>query len=294
MSRTFRAKFAATGFAHSFPAQQLYCAQEVMDFKQWKLLCAAGIFILLTAAKLLLPDGTAALRLKLMNALAYDEEYIEALESLSDRLTLRESTAEQTEPTTAPLLIPVAAKPCTEVYYLCYAVDEAAAAGEREPETPAVVAAFLESQAAFADYALPDTVDYTYTALPFDYAIPVSGRNSSGFGYRMHPILNTIRFHYGTDFAANAGEAVLAFADGTVTYAGYDESFGWHIKIDHGSGWESHYAHCSCLYAEAGQRVSADDCIALVGATGLATGPHLHFELTKDGNYVNPEYYINQ
>ena len=265
-----------------------------MDLKRWKFLCAAGIFIVLTAVKMLVPDISASLRIKMLTALAYDEDYIEVLDSLSDRLTLHGNAAEQPEPTAAPMLLPLAAMPRTEAYYLCYAADEAAVAGERAQEEPAAVAAFLESQAAFADYALPENVDYAYMMLPFDYAVPVSGRNSSGFGYRVHPILNVVRFHYGTDFAANAGEAVLAFADGTVTYAGYDESFGWHIKIDHGGGWESHCAHCSKLYVSEGQHVSRGDTVALVGSTGLATGPHLHFELTKDGNYVNPEYYVNQ
>ena len=158
---------------------------------------------------------------------------------------------------------------------------------------PVAVAAFLESQEAFTEYPLPEQVDYGYTELPFSYSIPVKGCNSSGFGYRLHPILNTVRFHYGTDFAAFSGERVEAFADGAVCFAGYDDSFGYHIRIDHGNGWQTLYAHCSTLYVSAGQQVAQGECIALVGATGLATGPHLHFELTHNAEYLNPEYYIN-
>lgn len=176
-------------------------------------------------------------------------------------------------------------------------VQEAVSLGEDEPaaevRVPAAVAAFLESQAAFADYELPEKVDLEYETLPWDYAVPVSGQNSSGFGYRLHPILNIVRFHYGTDFAANSGEDVLAFADGTVTFAGWSESFGNYVRLDHGGGWETLYAHCGVLYVTAGQSVARGERIALVGATGMATGPHLHFELTRDGRYLNPEYYIN-
>ncbi len=140
---------------------------------------------------------------------------------------------------------------------------------------------------------MPENENYEYLSLPFDHVLPVAGRQSSGFGYRLHPILQIVRFHYGTDVAANTGEEIAAFADGKVLFAGYDESFGWHLKIDHGDGWVSHYCHCSRLLVQNEQSVSRGETVALVGSTGLATGPHLHFELTKDGVYFNPEYYIN-
>ena len=153
--------------------------------------------------------------------------------------------------------------------------------------------AFLESQTAFADCPLPETVDYSYVPLPFEFASPLTGRNSSGFGYRLHPILQTVRFHYGTDIAAQTGEQICAFAEGPVSAVGYDESYGWHLTVDHGGGWQTVYAHCSAVCVTEGQRVAMGECIALVGETGLATGPHLHLELTKDGLYRNPEYYLN-
>jgi murein DD-endopeptidase MepM/ murein hydrolase activator NlpD len=109
----------------------------------------------------------------------------------------------------------------------------------------------------------------------------------------MHPILNEVRFHYGTDVAAYSGESVTAFADGTVSFAGYSDSYGNYITIEHSDGWRSLYAHCSILDVKTGESVSAGQQIALVGSTGQATGPHLHFELTHDGVYSNPEYYVN-
>lgn len=168
--------------------------------------------------------------------------------------------------------------------------------GESRPEPkelPAAVTAFLESQEPYSDYALPENVSYDYSPFDEETAVPVAGYNSSGFGYRLHPIKGEVRFHYGTDFAAWSGEEILAFAAGTVSFAGQSDSYGNYIKIDHGNGWESLYSHCSKLFAAVGDTVAAGDKIALVGDTGLTTGPHLHFELSKDGVYVNPEYYVN-
>lgn len=161
-----------------------------------------------------------------------------------------------------------------------------------EPQLPEAVSAFLESQAEFSDYDLPDNVSYDFTPFPEQYSTPVAGYNSSGFGYRLHPIHGDVRFHYGTDFAAWTGESILCFADGTVSFAGYCDSYGNYITVDHADGWRSLYAHCSALYVSAGQSVSAGELIALVGDTGLVTGPHLHFELTQNGVYTNPEYYV--
>lgn len=152
--------------------------------------------------------------------------------------------------------------------------------------------AFLESQASFSDHALPANVSYDIPELPFATVVPVSGYTSSGFGFRMHPIQNTVKFHYGTDFAAGSGTDILAFADGTVLAAGQDAGYGNYIKVDHGNGFVTLYGHCSALLASQGDTVTAGQVIARVGATGQATGPHLHFELIHEGVYLNPEFYL--
>lgn len=188
-----------------------------------------------------------------------------------------------------------------------YSADYAEAGGERalvelamaegeepinaEKTVPPMVAAFLESQEEYSDTPLPENVSYEYLDLPFENSVPVSGYNSSGFGYRTHPIHGDVRFHYGTDFAAWSGENIYAFANGKVTHAGWSDSYGNYITIEHTDGWESLYAHCSILYVQTGDTVSKGEKIALVGDTGLVTGPHLHFELRHDGVYTNPEYY---
>lgn len=166
---------------------------------------------------------------------------------------------------------------------------------EPEPtpsETPAAVAAFLEAQAEFADYGLPANVSYEMPRLPFEYASPVSGYTSSGFGYRLHPLQNEVKFHYGTDFAVWSGTDVQAFADGTVALVGWDAGYGNYVIVEHENGWQSLYAHCSEILVYSGQSVSMGDVIAKSGATGEVTGPHLHFELRKDGTFYNPEFWL--
>jgi hypothetical protein len=166
--------------------------------------------------------------------------------------------------------------------------DDAAAGEEND-----AVAAFLDSQAAFAGYEIPYNVRCDMPVLPFAYSNPLKSGSASGFGYRMHPLLNEIKFHYGTDMAAQSGDDIYAFADGVVSMAGEEETYGNYVILDHGNGYATLYAHCSLLYVEAGQRISAGDKIALVGATGRGTGPHLHFELRCDGEFLNPEYYLS-
>ena len=101
-----------------------------------------------------------------------------------------------------------------------------------------------------------------------------------------------VKFHYGTDFAANSGTAVCAFAAGTVLAAGIFFFLLMLVKRCHADGYTTLYGHCSKLLVRAGETVTAGQEIALVGATGKATGPHLHFELMHDGYYCNPEFYL--
>lgn len=151
---------------------------------------------------------------------------------------------------------------------------------------------FLDSQSQVTEADPPENVSYEVLALPFEESTPILGETSSGFGYRMHPIFNEIRFHYGTDFGADAGTAVHAFADGTVLEAGTDAGYGNYVKLDHGDGFITLYGHCSELLTSVGDQVVRGQTIALVGSTGQSTGPHLHFELLHNGVYLNPEFYL--
>src|SRR5262249_13753259 len=116
-------------------------------------------------------------------------------------------------------------------------------------------------------------------------------RISSGFtSRRMHPILGTARAHLATDYAAPTGSPVVAVANGIVTFAGVDGGYGNLIRIKHASGLTSGYAHLSRIAAgiRVGHPVRQSDLIGLVGQTGLATGPHLHFMMAKNGTPINP------
>jgi murein DD-endopeptidase MepM/ murein hydrolase activator NlpD len=117
---------------------------------------------------------------------------------------------------------------------------------------------------------------------------PVSGSIVSGFGYRRHPILGGVRFHYGVDIAAPFGTTIRAAADGVVVFAGWRRAYGNTVIIDHGNGLATLYAHCSELLVSEGAVVRQGQPIARVGSTGLATGPHLHFEVRRYGEPVNP------
>ena len=89
-----------------------------------------------------------------------------------------------------------------------------------------------------------------------------------------------------------SGTDIKVVSDGTVIFAGWDGDFGNLIKVDHGNGVQTWYAHCSKLYATVGQQVTAGDVIAAVGSTGNSTGPHLHLEIRVNGTPVNPQLYL--
>jgi murein DD-endopeptidase MepM/ murein hydrolase activator NlpD len=118
--------------------------------------------------------------------------------------------------------------------------------------------------------------------------MPVQGRLTSGFGERFHPILGYERFHAGLDLAAAAGTPIVAAADGKVMSAGWTGGYGQAVEIAHAGGIETKYGHMSRIAAYAGEVVHRGDIIGYVGSTGLSTGPHLHFEVMKNGRPVNP------
>jgi murein DD-endopeptidase MepM/ murein hydrolase activator NlpD len=117
---------------------------------------------------------------------------------------------------------------------------------------------------------------------------PTAGRVGSGFGMRVHPITRVRRLHAGVDIGAPTGTPIVAAAAGVVTSAGRAGGYGNLVKIDHGGGVETRYAHASVLLVRAGQRVERGQLIARVGSTGLSTGPHLHFEVRVGGQPVDP------
>ncbi len=124
------------------------------------------------------------------------------------------------------------------------------------------------------------------------YAMPVRGRLSSRFGMRYHPILRRTKLHTGDDLSARSGTPFRAARDGKVLWAGWKKAYGNTIIVDHGDGVATLYGHASKLAVNAGQAVRAGQYIGNVGSTGWSTGPHLHFEVRKNGKAVNPTPYL--
>jgi murein DD-endopeptidase MepM/ murein hydrolase activator NlpD len=123
-------------------------------------------------------------------------------------------------------------------------------------------------------------------------AWPVKGRITSRFGYRRHPLWGGRHFHTGLDIAAKYGKAVKSADSGEVIFAGWWDGYGKAVVVDHGRKSTTVYAHLSRIYKKVGAIVAKGQVIGLVGSTGYSTGPHLHFEVRKNGKPVNPTKFL--
>jgi len=120
-------------------------------------------------------------------------------------------------------------------------------------------------------------------------------RIASGFGYRIHPIYKTLRMHTGIDFSAPIGTPIYATGDGVVEHLKNKMTgYGKVMMINHGFGYESLYAHMSKIFVKPGEKVKRGQIIGYVGNTGRSTGPHLHYEIRKNGKPVNPVHFFFQ
>ena len=120
------------------------------------------------------------------------------------------------------------------------------------------------------------------------FIYPIQGRLTSPFGYRRDPFTGRKSFHSGIDLAAPVGTPIKVILDGTVSLTSYSRIFGNYIIVTHSNGYQSLYGHVSAFNAKKGQRVSQGQTIALVGNTGLSTGPHVHLSIYKNGNLIDP------
>jgi murein DD-endopeptidase MepM/ murein hydrolase activator NlpD len=127
---------------------------------------------------------------------------------------------------------------------------------------------------------------------------PVSNKDlkrvASGYGYRIHPIFKTHKFHSGIDFTAPQGTPIYATGNGVVSVAENGNGYGNHVVVDHGFGYSSLYAHMSRIKARRGQKIQRGELLGYIGSTGTSTAPHLHYEVIKGKNKVNPiNYFFN-
>ena len=122
--------------------------------------------------------------------------------------------------------------------------------------------------------------------------LPVEGHISSPYGKRIHPMTGEIEFHTGLDVSSEPGNPVHATADGIVSFSGWSGGNGYLVVLEHGHGFSTFYAHNRKNIVKVGQKVKRGDVISYVGTTGSSTGPHVHYEIWKDGKHVNPKQYI--
>ena len=171
--------------------------------------------------------------------------------------------------------------------------EETTSEAQPAQESPTQTEVSTLAYVLYSDKNLPEDVSLEQVILDFDYCTPVCGTISSPFGYREHPVEGEERFHYGVDLAADTGTTVSCFAGGTVTAVGESSSYGKYCIVTHSGGYTTLYAHCSHITVSSGAEVARGEKIAEVGETGMATGPHLHFELHQNGAYLNPIYYVS-
>lgn len=133
-----------------------------------------------------------------------------------------------------------------------------------------------------------------YTGGMLLWPVPGKTRITSPYGMRLHPIQNIYKMHTGIDIGAGMGTPVVAPADGVVSFAGYLGGYGYVVIIDIGGGLSTLSAHHSSLKVSGGQSVKRGQTVALVGSTGASTGPHVHFEVRKNGNHTNPLPYLKK
>ncbi len=260
----------------------------------WKLLISSLIFVAVTIIKLVFPEQTLDLRRQAVALIDMDMNYRKVFIEVGTLLS--EDSVREVVGTVEELSEGIAPHK-TELFlsdYEEHAVIPKETVSEQEVSSNTLekVEAFHRAQEAYVDYDTPSNVSYDCLEIPFSYENPVSAVCSSGFGYRVHPIDGQVLFHYGTDYDVKEGTDVRSFADGVVTAVGTESGYGNYICVDHGSGWETLYAHCSKITVSSNQTVSKGEILGQSGSTGRVTGPHLHFELMHNDIYTNPEFFL--
>jgi murein DD-endopeptidase MepM/ murein hydrolase activator NlpD len=160
------------------------------------------------------------------------------------------------------------------------------------PATPAAQAAIPRPGAIANLPSVHDQLDPAILAAAPHFVLPVAGRASSGYGLRTDPVSGGTVNHPGFDLAAVTGTQVTAAARGTVVHAGPGGTYGNLVTVRHDSGFETRYAHLSAVDVKVGDAVEAGQDVGKVGTTGYSTGPHLHFEVRRNGVAIDPAPFL--
>ena len=239
-----------------------------------QLIVCGALFVALIGLKLLMPGNLSALRGTLGQWLVRDADFISAFSAVG-----RAASGEQDW-----------GDSLSEAYVAVFGGESKA------QEVSGNLIGMTVSEQDVSDLTsareLPALAVGEQRILGFSYTTPLSGTVTSPFGWRDDPNGAGECFHYGMDIAGEEGASVACFADGTVTAVGESSSYGKYCTVTHANGCTTLYAHCGRISVSSGAAVKKGEKLGEVGETGMATGPHLHFELQKDGVYLNPIYYV--
>ena len=236
----------------------------VSQLRFLRLTVCGVLFVLLVLLKLVLPGNLSAFRGTLAQWLVRDADFTEAFSAIGHAVAAPERFAESL----GNAYVAVFGGGGAEIAHPDGTNEEDAAA---KP--------------------LPEYVLDAQPTMPFSYTPPLDGTLTSGFGWREDPNTGEEAFHTGLDLAADEGTPFACFADGTVGVVGESTVLGKYLTVRHADGYETLYAHCSKITVSSGQSVLRGDTLGAVGATGNATGAHLHFELLSGSKYLDPITY---
>ena len=247
----------------------------------------------------LMMDKMAAMSEKIAGERADLETQMDDLNAAKDELAAQQAELEAQRAESDELLIQMAKEyESMSAEYADYeAMEDELSAQIAKSETDYFNALSREEAARIAAAAKNNTSSSgssgSASASGFVFPLAYATKITDAYGYRIHPLSGTKKWHNGVDFAAGEGTAIYATKAGTVTSATYNEAYGNMVTINHGDGYSSLYGHMTNYIVSVGDTVSAGQTIGYVGSTGWSTGPHLHFTIYYNGSDVNPLNYVS-
>lgn len=270
-----------------------------------KLVICGVVFVLIVMLKLLFPETVAEFGRSASLMIGMDADFKEAFAAMGRAVSGEETMGDSLQDVYTAVFSASSGEADTEVNLSQLSGNEVSAqtvnwgsgvrlsdVNELDIETEMTGKQVVERDSFSFAFDLPENASMEQRNLGFLCTTPVDGALTSSFGWREHPVIGDLRFHYGLDLAAETGTEIVAFADGEVFATGESSTLGKYIILTHPDGYKTLYGHCSEVLKLRGN-VSTGEVIATVGESGTATGPHLHFELQNGALYLNPIYYVD-